>query len=525
MKHLFLFVFLMGILVNTIAQNNVGIGTQSPHASAALDVSSTTRGLLAPRMTSAQRTAIAAPAKGLLVYDTDVNSLFHYNGLSWANLAAGGGGGFSLPFAAAVNLNAPTFQIENAGSGDVLFLGASSGSAINAYNTGNSAAINVSGVNGFGVYAQSFNSIPIFALSNNANNTLPAIRANNTGGGVGLHGTSAKNDGILGITTTANKAGIRGEAASSGGIGVYGISQSSTGAGVSGFNNTTGTGVLGTSIAGNGVEGITSGTTFAGVYGEYNGSSQVGYGVRGRANDAQAIGVAGSSVNGIGVSGFSQSNIAVRATSPGGTALWGTTTTGYALETSGKVKIAGGNTNPSAGAVLTSIDADGNAVWKPNRVAFRAAGVHSISQSIPHKTYTKLHFAIESYDFGNNFLPTTSASPTATMSSFTVPVNGVYHFDMGCFVQLGGFADDFIDVKMRIMVNRAGNIFTITTSESSCCKELGGYYHIYRSNDVQLLSGDIVYVEIYHNNDGNENATITNNQMDNFFNGHLVIAD
>jgi hypothetical protein len=72
-----------------LAQNNVGIGTQTPHASAVLDVSSlssTNRGLLAPRMTTAQRNAIANPAKGLLVYDTDINSLFHYNGSVWKNL-------------------------------------------------------------------------------------------------------------------------------------------------------------------------------------------------------------------------------------------------------------------------------------------------------------------------------------------------------------------------------------------------------------------------------------------------------
>ena len=145
-KSLILSLLLFVLTKNSFAQN-VGIGTTTPNPSALLEVNSTTRGLLAPRMTTAQRNAIATPAKGLLVYDTDVNSMFHYNGSSWANFS--GSGNFSLPFAAAVNLNAPTFQIENAGSGDVLFLGASTGSAINAYNTGNSAAINVNATNGF----------------------------------------------------------------------------------------------------------------------------------------------------------------------------------------------------------------------------------------------------------------------------------------------------------------------------------------------------------------------------------------
>ncbi len=56
----------------------VGIGTSSPNASAALEISSTDKGLLVPRLTTAQRTGIANPANGLYVYDTDVNCFFSY---------------------------------------------------------------------------------------------------------------------------------------------------------------------------------------------------------------------------------------------------------------------------------------------------------------------------------------------------------------------------------------------------------------------------------------------------------------
>ncbi len=63
------------ILASTMfAQAQVGIGTTTPNASAALDVQSTTKGILLPRMTSAQRIAIAAPADGLIVYQTDAIS-------------------------------------------------------------------------------------------------------------------------------------------------------------------------------------------------------------------------------------------------------------------------------------------------------------------------------------------------------------------------------------------------------------------------------------------------------------------
>ncbi|WP_412474281.1 tail fiber domain-containing protein [Halobacteriovorax sp. YZS-1-1] len=59
-----------------------GIGT-TPDASAALDVSSTSKGFLPPRMTSVQRNAIASPAEGLVVYDTDIQEIYVYKGGAW----------------------------------------------------------------------------------------------------------------------------------------------------------------------------------------------------------------------------------------------------------------------------------------------------------------------------------------------------------------------------------------------------------------------------------------------------------
>lgn len=53
------------------AQGNSGIGTTVPNSSALLDIEGTSQGMLAPRMTNAQRNAIATPAMGLLIYQTD----------------------------------------------------------------------------------------------------------------------------------------------------------------------------------------------------------------------------------------------------------------------------------------------------------------------------------------------------------------------------------------------------------------------------------------------------------------------
>jgi len=69
------------------AQNNVGIGTSVPDPSSILELQSTGKGFLAPRMTTAQRLAIASPAIGLIVYDTNVNCYFYYNG-TWNSLCS-----------------------------------------------------------------------------------------------------------------------------------------------------------------------------------------------------------------------------------------------------------------------------------------------------------------------------------------------------------------------------------------------------------------------------------------------------
>jgi hypothetical protein len=58
----------------------------TPNASALLDISSTTKGFLPPRMTTTQVNAIASPAEGLVVYSTTENALCLYTGSSWRKL-------------------------------------------------------------------------------------------------------------------------------------------------------------------------------------------------------------------------------------------------------------------------------------------------------------------------------------------------------------------------------------------------------------------------------------------------------
>src|SRR5687768_17340997 len=72
---------------NAPAQDNVGIGTNTPDPSALLEMLSNNKGVLVPRMTTAQRTAIVTPANGLLVYDTNFDCFFYFTTLNgWISL-------------------------------------------------------------------------------------------------------------------------------------------------------------------------------------------------------------------------------------------------------------------------------------------------------------------------------------------------------------------------------------------------------------------------------------------------------
>lgn len=83
---------------SSLFSQSIGINTDgsTPHNSAQLDIKSATRGLLIPRMTSTQRNAIAAPAKGLMVYDSTANQFWYYNGTAWGSVSSSGTIGWLL---------------------------------------------------------------------------------------------------------------------------------------------------------------------------------------------------------------------------------------------------------------------------------------------------------------------------------------------------------------------------------------------------------------------------------------------
>lgn len=145
-------IFLLLLFVSTSINAQVGIGTNSPTASAALDVTSSSKGFLPPRValtSSTDVSTIASPATGLLVYCTGASGLtagyYYYNGTAWVNIA---GNGF-VPYTgatSAVNLGAYDLTVNGVkvgrGAGQVSSNIALGGSAIN----GNSTSTNLIGI-------------------------------------------------------------------------------------------------------------------------------------------------------------------------------------------------------------------------------------------------------------------------------------------------------------------------------------------------------------------------------------------
>ena len=92
MKNL-LFILLISFTGLEGYAQSVGINEDAsvPHPSALLDIKSTSKGLLIPRMTTAQRIAIANAAEGLLVYDTETLNLWVYKDAGWSETKTNAG--------------------------------------------------------------------------------------------------------------------------------------------------------------------------------------------------------------------------------------------------------------------------------------------------------------------------------------------------------------------------------------------------------------------------------------------------
>src|SRR4030095_584414 len=123
MKSIVLFTTVLRIIIITILiaftifvnAQSVAINTtgNSADASAVLDISSNSKGVLITRLSTAQRTAIETPAEGLLVFDTDTKGFWYYSLGSWKEIPKASAGGFTLPYNGVTNNNTGVFSITN----------------------------------------------------------------------------------------------------------------------------------------------------------------------------------------------------------------------------------------------------------------------------------------------------------------------------------------------------------------------------------------------------------------------------
>ena len=279
----FLVIFLL-MATEAIHAQSAAINTDgsSAVASAALDIKSTTKGLLIPRMLASERILIGTPAEGLLVYQTDAPAGFYfYKAGVWTSISDGGAGWsltgnsvLATDFIGSTNAQPLRFVSNNIERMRIdpadgsLNVGATTspyaGDMLNAISTATMPfAINgYSGQNGSGVRGE--------------------ILASNTTAFSAIQGT---------YNGTGNGAGV---------LGTYsGTNASSTRAGITGTNSTIATGGVG--VLGNNT--AASGNQHMGVLGIYNGAS-FGIGVTG-------LGFGGGLITGnldIGVVGWRANN-------------------------------------------------------------------------------------------------------------------------------------------------------------------------------------------------------------------------
>lgn len=306
-------------IISFLGAQNVAINATgaAPDASAMLDVSSTSAGMLIPRMTTAQRTAIATPATGLLVYDTTLGAFLYWDGVAWRLMAYSGGwllagntvngteklGSLNAQPLRVYTNNVERMRIAGTGNGEVVLnqpgaFGYFAGDIFSVYTNGANYALNgyLSGTgNGIAVYGEN--------TSTGTNSSTGLFIATGAGYGVYADATAANRPGIFGASSAATGTGVvglgnnlatyytltsgSGGAFTSNNAGVYGFGSvaAATGGVFVGNNTTASTLVGGTGIAATG--------TNTGVYGKANNTGNNtwgGYFINGSATDYAYVG-------------------------------------------------------------------------------------------------------------------------------------------------------------------------------------------------------------------------------------------
>lgn len=286
------FVLALILSLTSFSQNqNVGIGTLTPNTSAMLDVVSSTKGVLIPRVTTAQMNAITVSpvTNGLIVYNTDSACFFYYNSPAWKSLCIKGGSGGTGPTgpAGANGTNGATGPTGPTGSGNgptgptgpAGANGATGPTGSGNGPTGPTGPAGANGANGVtgpaganGANGATGPTGPVGCASANyvikstgASATCSILYDNGAAVGIGTTTPSTSNLALAGV----NKFNVSGASVAGGDV----IEGTNTSAGGTGF-------ILANTSASNNynaVEGVTYGT-YSGLFGLHIPTTGAGYG-------------------------------------------------------------------------------------------------------------------------------------------------------------------------------------------------------------------------------------------------------
>lgn len=225
------FPFLMVVLISLTslsAQNNVGIGTQTPDISAALEISANNKGLLIPRISFANRPV--TPATGLLIYQMDADSGFYYfNGNAWKylpqELLSGGGNTGQLSYWTGSKNLSSSEQIYWDATTNKLRIGLDN-TGINKLNVSGAGGVKISSSNNGAGYVDwialnvgssdptkdrliggLLNGVPTIGAHNGALSAWKPLAINPLGG-LAVGGTTVDTSAVLDIRSEGNNKGV-----------------------------------------------------------------------------------------------------------------------------------------------------------------------------------------------------------------------------------------------------------------------------------------------------------------------------